>query len=92
MITLMTDSRRRAQRALELSENHHPKLAEAERLARLNLAAAINEWDSVERLIDSGDLPGRHSLQEQAAVDQAALTYANALADLLRGEYPEENS
>lgn len=83
---MTTDTDRRAARALELAEKHHPELSQAERTARLKLVGAINAWDALEDLIADGTVTGRHTYQEQAAVDQAATDYAQALANLLRGD------
>lgn len=85
---MTTDTNRRAARSLELAEKHHPELSQAERAARLKLVGAINAWDALEDLIADGAVTGRHTLQEQAAVNQATSDYAQALANLLRGEDP----
>lgn len=65
---------------LAFAAKQHPELKRAEAEARLDLAAAIMAMDEAD-----GD-PMRHSLQEQAEVEAATDTYADALANLLRGE------
>lgn len=65
---------------LAMHRERHPGLKRAESTARLHLAAAIIAMDEAE------SQPGRHSLQEQAEVERAKDAYAQALADLLRGE------
>lgn len=65
---------------LAVARQDHPELKTAESEARLNLAAAIITLDEVQ------DTPGRHNLAEQAAVERAKDAYAQALANLLRGE------
>lgn len=57
-----------------------PDLGRAEASARVQLAAAILVMD------EAADKPGRHNLQEQQQVNQCMEVYAQALADLLRGE------
>ncbi|WP_433855191.1 hypothetical protein [Streptomyces kronopolitis] len=53
--------------------------------ARLELAAVILAWDAVDERIQAGEKS--HSLQEQAAVEQAKSAHVQALADLLRGKH-----
>lgn len=59
-----------------------PELARAEAAARQQLASEIMAMDAAE------DIPGRHNLHEQAAVEVALRTYGDALADLVLGETP----
>lgn len=83
--TLLDDGQRiRAVARLGMMRDRHPELRAAEADARLALAAAIIAWDEAEQ----AQVPGRHTLHEQAAVNQASTAYAQALADLLRGEAP----
>lgn len=65
---------------LAMHREQYPGLKRVESTARLYLAAAIIAMDEAE------NQPGRHSLQEQAEVERAKDAYAQALADLLRGE------
>lgn len=58
----------------------HPELRKAEARARVQLASAIRALDA------AASVPGRHTLNEQLAVNQAKDDYAQALADLLRGD------
>ncbi|MBD0673987.1 hypothetical protein [Streptomyces sp. CBMA156] len=62
----------------------HPALKGRLADTRLELAAAIIALDAVEERIQGGEKI--HSLQEQTAVEQAKNDYAQALAELLRGE------
>ena len=59
-----------------------PDLGHAEAAARLGLVAAIMALDEAE----AADIPGRHTLFEQAAVEDAKSAYVQALANLVRGE------
>lgn len=61
-----------------------PELRRTEAQARLKLAAAIQAMDEIEDLAAAGHKV--HSLAEQAEVERAKDTYAQALADLLRGQ------
>lgn len=67
----------------------HKELVRAEAQARLGLAAAIIAMDQVKERIAAGEKI--HSLNEQAAVELTKNAYAQALADLLRGEAPEQS-
>lgn len=69
---------------LAVRKTQYPQLVRAEAQARLKLAAAIAAMDEVEDLIEAGLSP--HSLIEQDAVEQAKDDYAQALADLMRGQ------
>lgn len=62
----------------------HADLGRAEAQARTDLAAAIIAMDEADELARRD--PSRHSMQEQARVELAKARYAQALADLLRGE------
>lgn len=68
---------------LAFARDLHPELVRAEAAARVELAAAIMLMD------EAADQPGRHNLQEQARVEECTRAYAQALADLLRGETSE---
>ncbi|SDH39102.1 hypothetical protein [Microbacterium sp. 77mftsu3.1] len=70
---------------LAFAREQHPDLVRAEAQARVDLAAAIMKLDEA---ADSDDViwGRRHTMQEQAAVERAKNAYAQALADLLRGE------
>ena len=65
---------------LAFARGTHPELHRAMADARLDLAAAIIQMD------EAGDVPGRHNLQEQAAVEHALRAFGQAFADLIRGE------
>lgn len=65
---------------LAMARESHPELHRAMASARIDLAAAIIAMDEAE------DIPGRHNLHEQAAVNEALAAYGQALADLIRGE------
>lgn len=69
---------------LSMMSGRHPEMKRRVADARLELAAAILTMDAVDERIEAGEKI--HSLQEQAAVEHAKNTYAQALADLLRGE------
>lgn len=62
----------------------YPQLVHTEAQARLKLAAAIAAMDEAEDRIEMG--MAIHSLNEQAAVEQAKDAYGQALADLMRGQ------
>ena len=84
-----TDPEAEAQRVaavhrLGISKAFHPELRRAEAQARVQLAAAVMAMDEVEDRIAAGEKI--HSLYEQAAVERAKDAYAQALADLVRGE------
>lgn len=68
---------------LAFARGTHPELNRAEASARVDLAAAIMAMD------EAADVPGRHNMQEQAEVERAIRAYADALADLVRGEASE---
>lgn len=65
---------------LAFARKQHPDLIRAEAEVRLDVAAAIMAMDEAE------DVPGRHNLGEQVAVEVALRAYGRALADLVRGE------
>jgi hypothetical protein len=65
---------------LAFAREAHPDLRKAEAEARVNLAAAIMAMDS------AYDLPGQHDLNEQMLVERTKHAYAQALANLVRGE------
>lgn len=65
---------------LSFARQQHPVLVREEAAARVDLAAAIMAMD------ESADVPGRHNLVEQIAVEQAKDRYGQALANLVRGE------
>lgn len=69
---------------LSVMSERHPELKRRVADVRLELAAVILAMDAVEERIQAGEKI--HSLQEQAAVEQAKNAHAQALADLLRGE------
>lgn len=70
---------------LAFAGKQHPELRQAEAAARLDLAAAIMAWDEAE---DSDEVRAgrRHTLHEQNDVALAKSAYAQALANLIRGE------
>lgn len=88
MSTVITESldlgiearRVQATARLAFARETHPELHRALASARLDLAVAIIAMDETE------DIPGRHNLQEQAAVNSALLAFGQAMADLIRGE------
>ena len=61
-----------------------PELVKAEAEARVRLAAAVIALDDIEKRISLGE--PMHSLYEQMLVEQAKNEYAQALADLMRGQ------
>jgi len=65
---------------MSMMRTSHPELGHAEAKARVRLAAAIIAMDEAEAQ------PERHSLTEQAEVEAAKNEYAQALANLLRGD------
>ena len=65
---------------LASARKQHPELGREEADARVDLAAAIIAMD------EAADVPGHHNLVEQVAVEQAKDRYAQALANLIRGE------
>jgi len=69
---------------LAVRKTQYPQLVRAEAQARLHLAAAIQAMDEVEDLAEAGHKV--HSLTEQAEVERAKDAYAQALADLVRGQ------
>ncbi|MEW1629635.1 hypothetical protein AB0387_19895 [Streptomyces sp. NPDC089173] len=69
---------------LGVMTSQHPKLRSRLADAQLELAAAIVTMDAVEERIQAGE--EIHSLQEQVGVELAKNNYAQALAELLRGE------
>jgi hypothetical protein len=69
---------------LSFARQKHPGLRHAEAAARLDLAAAIIAMDAVDEQIEAGEKI--HGMNEQAAVEHAQQVYAQALADLVRGE------
>ena len=73
---------------LMMMRERHPDLGRREAEARLELAAAIiamDEADEAAAAVTQG-MPQRHTLHEQAAVERAKNAYAQALADLVRGD------
>ncbi|MFJ1733261.1 hypothetical protein [Streptomyces sp. NPDC088254] len=84
-MTISEEQKVAAVHRLGVMTSKHPKLKSRLADARLELAAAILAMDAVEERIQAGEKI--HSLQEQAAVEQAKNAHAQALADLLRGEY-----
>lgn len=72
---------------LGLRRISHKDLLRAEAQARLDFAAAIIAMDEVDDRIAAGEKI--HSLNEQAAVERAKDAYAQALANLVRGETAE---
>lgn len=69
---------------LTVRKTQYPQLVRAEAQARLRLAAAIAALDETEDRIEAG--MAIHSLNEQLAVERAKDDYAQALADLVRGQ------
>lgn len=67
---------------LTFARRQHPGLKAAEARARLALAAAVMAMDEA---FDSGSA----AIAEQFAVEEAKDEYAQALADLIRGESPD---
>lgn len=63
-----------------MMRERHPELSKKLARAQYLLAAAIIAMD------DAEDIPGRHNLQEQMAVERLMIEYAATLADLVRGE------
>lgn len=76
-------SRVAAVHRLAMSRDRFPELRRTEAQARRDLAAAVIAMDEVDDRIAAGE--NTHSLNEQAAVEQAKDRYAQALADLVRG-------
>lgn len=68
---------------LEFARKKYPELSRAAATARLDLVAAIIAMDEAE------DIPGRHNLNEQLAVETALRDYGNAVAALIRGDTTE---
>lgn len=68
---------------LATQDTLHPELRRAETQARLALAAAIMAFD---QKLEACDYDLSHTLHEQAAIEEAKTAYAQALADLVRGE------
>lgn len=66
---------------LSMMRLNHPELQYAEAEARLELASAIMKMDEQDA---KGE--GHHSLNEQHAVNIKQTEYAQALANLIRGE------
>ncbi|MFI8089116.1 hypothetical protein ACIF9R_12475 [Streptomyces sp. NPDC086080] len=84
-MTVSEEQKVAAVHRLSVMSERHPELKRRVADARLELAAAILTMDAVEERIQAGEKI--HSLQEQAAVELAKNAHAQALADLLRGEY-----
>ncbi|MFK0244526.1 hypothetical protein ACIQUM_07495 [Amycolatopsis azurea] len=70
--------------ALAFSRRTRPVLRRAEAAARVDLAAAIIAMDAADDRIAAGE--NVHSMNEQAAVEEALRAYAQALANLVRGQ------
>ena len=68
---------------LGFAREQHPDLIRAEAHARVELAAAIMALDEAE---DTAEERGAHTMHEQVAVEEATRRFAQALADLVRGE------
>ncbi|MER6367104.1 hypothetical protein ABT255_01775 [Streptomyces mirabilis] len=85
MSTVSEEQKVAAVHRLSVMSERHPELKRRVADTRLELAAAILAMDAVDERIQEGEKI--HSLQEQAAVDQAKNAHARALADLLRGEH-----
>ncbi|MFC8125469.1 hypothetical protein [Streptomyces sp. NPDC057302] len=85
MPTVSEEQKIDAVHRLGVMSERHPELKRRVADARLELAAVILAMDAVDERIQAGEKI--HSLQEQAAVEQAKNTHAQALADLLRGEH-----
>ncbi|WP_340375864.1 hypothetical protein U5640_12345 [Streptomyces sp. SS7] len=84
-MTISEEQKVAAVHRLSMMSERHPELKRRVADARLELAAAILAMAAVEERIQAGEKI--HSLQEQAAVELAKNAHAQALADLLRGEY-----
>lgn len=84
-MTISEEQKVAAVHRLSVMSERHPELKRRVADARLELAAAILAMDAVEERIQAGEKI--HSVQEQAAVELAKNAHAQALADLLRGEY-----
>ncbi|MFE6939597.1 hypothetical protein [Streptomyces chartreusis] len=84
MSTVGEEQKIDAAHRLGLMSEQHPELKRRVADARLELAAVILAMDAVDERIQAGEKI--HSVQEQAAVEQAKNAHAQALADLLRGE------
>lgn len=84
-MTISEEQKVAAVHRLSVMSERHPELKRRVADARLELAAAILAMDAVEERIQAGEKI--HSFQEQAAVELAKNAHAQALADLLRGEY-----
>uniref|UniRef100_A0AAU2UVX9 Uncharacterized protein n=1 Tax=Streptomyces sp. NBC_00003 TaxID=2903608 RepID=A0AAU2UVX9_9ACTN len=69
---------------LGVMSERHPELKRRVADARFELDAVILAMNAADERIQAGE--EIHSLQEQAAVEQAKNAHAQALADLLRGE------
>jgi myo-inositol catabolism protein IolC len=70
---------------LGTTAERHPELRRRVADARLELAAAMLAKRAIDERIQAGEKT--HSLQEQAAVEQAKNAHAQTLGDLLRGEH-----
>lgn len=68
-----------AELRLSIATERNPALARSEQGARIQLA------DAIMRMAATEGLPGRHNLNEQAAVEVALQVYGQTLAELLRG-------
>lgn len=73
---------------LTMMRERHPDLGRREADARIELTAAIIAMDEAEEaaVTPHPGMPLRHTLHEQAAVERAKHAYAQALADLVRGD------
>ncbi|WP_327357766.1 hypothetical protein [Streptomyces sp. NBC_01304] len=85
MSTVSEEQKIDAVRRLGVMSERHPELKRRLADSQLELAAVILTMDAVDERIQAGE--AIHSLQEQAAVEQARDAHAQALADLLRGEH-----
>ncbi|MDX3020031.1 hypothetical protein [Streptomyces acidiscabies] len=84
MSTTSEEQKAAAVHRLGVMSERYPGLKRRVADARLELAAAILAMDEAEVRIQAGEKI--HSLQEQAAVEQAKNDHAQAVADLLRDE------
>ena len=79
-VTITEEQRVGAVHRLAFAREQHPELSRRLAEAKVELAAAIIAMD------EAADIPGRHNLHEQAAVETMTQRYAQALADLVRGD------
>lgn len=75
---------------LAMNRQSYPQLVRAEAQARLDMAVAVIAMDEIDVRVATGEKI--HNLQEQASVEMASHAYLQALANLVRGELPEDEA